>query len=64
MAELSGTSMYADDTAIFYTAEIHDDLQLSIQYDMQAVENLTRDNRLRPLAISSLDELLLNSIRQ
>ncbi len=38
--------MYADDTAIFYTAKDHDELQLSIQYDLQAISYWMQTNRL------------------
>ena len=35
--ELTGTSIYVDDTIIFYMANTHDDLQLSIVLYLQAV---------------------------
>ncbi len=44
--ELCGTSMYADDTAIFYHADSVDDLRLSIQFDLQSVEYWMTENRL------------------
>ncbi len=44
--ELCGTSMYADDTAIFYMAKDADDLRLSIQYDLQSISYWMSENRL------------------
>ncbi len=44
--ELCGTSMYADDTAIFYLADSDDELQISLQYDLQTVSYWMRENRL------------------
>ncbi len=44
--ELCGTSMYADDTAVFYFAKDVDELAVSIQYDMQSISYWMRQNRL------------------
>ena len=35
--ELCGTSMYADDTAIFYLTKSVDELRLSVQYVLQTI---------------------------
>ena len=44
--ELCGTSMYADDTAIFYLCKDLDELKVSIQFDLQSVAHWMRENRL------------------
>ena len=44
--ELCGTSMYADNTAIFYLADTEEELQISLQYDLQTVEYRMKENRL------------------
>ncbi len=44
--ELCGTSMYADDTAIFYMSENEDDLRLALQFDLQTVSVWMTENRL------------------
>ncbi len=44
--ELCGTSMYADDTAIFYLADCEDELQVSLQFDLQMVAYWMHENRL------------------
>ena len=44
--ELCGTSMYADDTTVFYFARDEEELALSIQYDMQSISYWMRQNRL------------------
>ena len=44
--ELCGTSMYADDTAIFYFGVDVDDVRLGLQHDMQTVEYWMRQNHL------------------
>ncbi len=44
--ELCGTSMYADDTAIFYLSEDIDELRLSLQYDLQSIAYWMKENRL------------------
>ena len=44
--EPCGTSMYADDTAIFYMSHDVDELQLSLQYDMQSISFWMKENRL------------------
>ena len=44
--ELCGTSLYADDTAIFYMSENVEELQISLQYDMQTISYWMRENRL------------------
>ncbi len=44
--ELCGTSMYADDTAIFYMSTSMEELQLPLQYDMQTISYWMRENRL------------------
>ena len=42
--ELCSTSMYADDTAFFYLADTEEELQLSLQFDLQTVEYWMREN--------------------
>ena len=44
--ELCGTSMYTDDIVIFYLSEDEDDLQISLQYDLQTVAFWMNGNRL------------------
>ncbi len=44
--ELCGTSMYADDTAVFYFADDAEELRMSIQYDMQSISYWMTQNRL------------------
>ena len=44
--ELCGTSMYADDTAIFNFRTDIDDVRLGLQPDMQNVEFWMRQNKL------------------
>ncbi len=44
--ELCGTSMYADDTAIFFFGANLDEVRLGIQRDMQSVEYWMRQNHL------------------
>ncbi len=44
--ELCGTSMYADDTALFYFADDLEELKVSLQYDMQTISYWMRENRL------------------
>ena len=58
--ELCGTSMYADDTAVFYFAKDVDDLVLSIQYDMQSISYWMRQNRLS-LNVSKTKFMLVGS---
>ncbi len=42
--EPCSTSMYADDTAIFYMAKDADELRVSLQYDMQSISYWMREN--------------------
>ena len=44
--ELCGTSMYADDTAVFYFGEDSDEVRLSLQHDMQSISHWMYQNRL------------------
>ncbi len=44
--ELLGTSIYADDSAIFYMCDNEDELQVSLQYDLQTVAFWMKENRL------------------
>ncbi len=44
--ELCGTSMYADDTAVFYFGDNADDVRLSLQHDMQSIAYWMYQNRL------------------
>ena len=46
VVELCGTSLYADDTAIFYLGEDIDDVCLSIQHDLQSISYWMRVNKL------------------
>ncbi len=58
--ELCGTSMYADDTAVFYFAKDMDELVLSIQYDMQSISCWMNENRLS-LNVSKTKFMLIGS---
>ncbi len=58
--ELCGTSMYADDTAVFYFAKDVDEMALSIQYDMQSISYWMRQNRLS-LNVSKTKFMLIGS---
>ncbi len=44
--ELCGTSMYADDTAIFHMSADIDDLKVSMQCDLQSISHCMLQNRL------------------
>ncbi len=46
VVELCGTSMYADDTAIYYLSDDVDDLQLTLQHDLQSISYWMQENRL------------------
>ena len=58
--ELCGTSMYADDTAVFYFADNIDELRISLQYDMQTISYWMRENRLS-LNVSKTKLMLVGS---
>ena len=58
--ELCGTSMYTDDTAIFYMADNEKDLQMSLQYDLQSTAVWMRENRLS-LSTSKMKFMMLGS---
>ena len=57
--ELCGTSMYADDTAVFYFAKDYDELRLSMRYDMQTI-SYWMENRLN-LNVSKTKTMLIGS---
>ena len=58
--ELCGTSMYADDTAVFYFAKEVDELVVSLQYDMQSISYWMNQNRLS-LNVSKTKLMLIGS---
>ena len=61
--ELCGTSMYADDTAVFFFARDVDELRLSMQYDMQSISYWMTQNWLN-LNISKMKFMFLGSRQQ
>ena len=46
VVELCGTSMYADDTAVFYFGNDVEEVQLSLQHDLQSISYWMYQNRL------------------
>ncbi len=46
VVELCGTSMYADDTAVFYFGDDTDEVRLSLQHDLQSISYWMYQNRL------------------